>query len=418
MATSVQLTPTVTSSFDELLAPLSSEEFLRRYWGQCFVHIPGRPDKFSHLLPWSRLNRILEYHRLRPGRFRLFRDTKEVPASDYLDTRDGRDARLKAPEMTSLLAEGATLIVDEMDDLDPAVRELAAALERIFRIRIQINMYAGWRTNNGFDLHFDDHDTMILQVSGRKRWQIFNPTRLHPFKKDAEEAVKPTDPPIWEGVFEEGGLFYIPRGWWHIAFPMDEPCLHLTVGFSNPTGVSLVHWLADQLKTSTAARKDLPHVASREEQLAYLNELWSAIQDAWKPNLVEHYMSSLDGRALPRTELQLPYAATPNGLALERNSRIRLAAPRHLDLAGTPKDGVLAFKCFGKTWQCPEVAVPALRALNDGAAHTVGELRTLAADASGAFAVQSFLSALVMDGVATKLEFSNGRPNDQMGDAT
>jgi len=54
-------------------------------------------------------------------------------------------------------------------------------------------MYAGWRTNNGFDLHFDDHDTMILQVFGRKRWQVFNPTRLHPFKKDAEEAVKPTE---------------------------------------------------------------------------------------------------------------------------------------------------------------------------------------------------------------------------------
>jgi ribosomal protein L16 Arg81 hydroxylase len=418
MATSVQLTPAVTSSFEELLAPLSSEEFLRRYWGQRFVHVPGRSGKFSHLLPWSRLNRILEYHRLKPGRLRLFRDTKEVPAADYLDTRDGREPRLKASEMTGLLADGATLIVDEMDDLDPAVRELAEGLERIFRIRIQVNMYAGWRTNNGFDLHFDDHDTMILQVSGRKRWQIFNPTRLHPFKKDAEEAAKPTEPPIWDGVFEEGGLFYIPRGWWHIAFPMDEPCLHLTVGFSNPTGLSLIHWLADQMKSYTAARKDLPHVASREEQSAYLNDLWSAIQDAWKPNLVESYMSSLDGRALPRTELQLPYAATPNGLALERNSRIRLTAPRRLDLSGTPKEGLLPFKCFGKSWQCPEAVLPALQALNDGQAHTVGELRGLAKDASGAFAVQTFLSALVMDGVASKVDLSDGQPGRQMGDPT
>lgn len=416
MATSVQVKPLVTTALDEVLAPFPSEEFLRSYWGQRFVYVPGRLDKFSHLLPWSRLNRILEYHRLRPGRLRLFQDTKEVPASDYLDTRDGREQRLKAPEMTNLLAEGATLIVDEMDDLDPAVREIAVGLERIFRIRIQVNMYAGWRTNNGFDLHFDDHDTMILQVSGRKKWQIFNPTRLHPFKKDAEEAVKPTEPPIWKGVFEPGGLFYIPRGWWHIAFPMDEPCLHLTVGFSNPTGVSLVHWLADQLKVATVARKDLPHVASPEEQSAFLNELWGVIQEAWKPNLVESYMSSLDGRALPRTELQLPYAATPNGLALERNTPIKLAVPRSLDLTGTPKDGVLAFKCFGKTWQCPEVALPAVNALNDGQIHTVGELRSIAPDASAAFAIQSFLSALVMDGVACKLDFpSNG---GQMGDPT
>jgi ribosomal protein L16 Arg81 hydroxylase len=404
----------VSSTLDEVLSPLSGEEFLQRYWGRSFVHVPGTPGKFSHLLTWPRLNYILGYHRLRPGRLRLFRDTKEIPANDYLDARDGREPRLKAAEMTNLLAEGATLIVDEMDDLEPAVRDLAAGLERIFRIRIQVNMYAGWRTNNGFDLHFDDHDTMILQVFGRKRWQIFNPTRLHPFKKDAEEAAKPTEPPIWDGVFEEGGLFYIPRGWWHIAFPMDEPCLHLTVGFSNPTGVSLVQWLADQIKSSTVARKDLPHVASREDQAVYLSELLGAIQDTWKPDLVERYMNSLDGRALPRTTLQLPYAATPNGPALEKNTRVALNSPRRLDLSADPKDGVLSFKCFGKSWQCPEVAVPALQSLNDGQPHTVGQLRSLAPDASGEFAIHSFLSALVMDGVACKLDFSNS----PMGDPT
>ena len=417
MATSVQIKQITSTPLDDVLAPLSGEEFLQRYWGQSFVHVPGDPAKFSHLLSWARLNQILAYHRLRPGRLRLFRDTKEVPSSDYLDTRAGREPRLKALEMTNLLAEGATLIVDEMDDLEPAVRDLAVGLERIFRIRIQINMYAGWRTNNGFDLHFDDHDTMILQVFGRKRWQIFNPTRLHPFKKDAEEASKPTEPPIWEGVFEPGGVFYIPRGWWHIAFPMDEPCLHLTVGFSNPTGVSLLHWLADQIKTSAVARKDLPHTAASDQQSVYLDDLWSALRETWKHDLIDRYMGSLDGRALPRTELQLPLAATPNGLALEKTNRLRLTAPRRLDLSGTPKDGVLSFKCFGKSWQCPEVALPALHALNDGQIHTVGELRSLAPDASGAFAIHSFLSALVMDGVVSKLDF-DAQPGVQMGELT
>jgi ribosomal protein L16 Arg81 hydroxylase len=418
MAASVSVATTSPTLFDELLAPLSSEEFLQKYWGQRFVHVPGRPGKFSQLLSWQGLNRILEYHRLRPGRLRLFRDTKEIPASDYLDTRDGREPRLKATEMTSQLAEGATLIVDEMDDLEPAVRELAVGLERVFRIRIQINMYAGWRTNNGFDLHFDDHDTMILQVSGRKKWQIFNPTRLHPFKKDAEEAAKPTEPPIWEGIFEEGGLFYIPRGWWHIAFPMDEPCLHLTVGFSNPTGVSLVHWLADQIKASTIGRKDLPHTATQQEQSHYLGELWTAIQESWKPDLIERYMNSQDGRALPRTHLQLPYAATPNGLALEKDTRVMLTTPRPLDLSGMPQDGMLSFKCLGKSWQCPEVALPALRVLSDGDDHSVAELRSLGPDASAAFAIQSFLSALVMDGVVTKLNFRNGQTAGEIGEPT
>jgi hypothetical protein len=199
---------------------------------------------------------------------------------------------------------------------------------------------------------------------------------------------------------------------------MDEPCLHLTVGFSNPTGVSLVHWLADQIKSSTVGRKDLPHIANCDEQGAYLKELLNAVQDAWKPDLIERYMKSQDGRALPRTEVQLPYAATSEGLQLENSTRIKLTTPRRLDLSGTPKDGYLAFKCFGKSWQCPEVALPALYVLNDGQAHTVGDLLSFTTNTSTAFVTQGFLSALVMDGVANKLDLSNGRPEGQMGDPT
>src|SRR5215469_4907483 len=103
MAASVQMISTKKSVLDEVLSPVSSEEFLGRYWGQSFVHVPGRPGKFSQLLPWSQLNEILKHHRLRPGRLRLFQDTKEVPQSSYFDMRDHREPRLKGTEMTSLL---------------------------------------------------------------------------------------------------------------------------------------------------------------------------------------------------------------------------------------------------------------------------------------------------------------------------
>ena len=43
------------------------------------------------------------------------------------------------------------------------------------------------------------------------------------------------DAPLWEGMLEDGDLLYIPRGWWHVATPLDEPTLHLTVGVNNLT---------------------------------------------------------------------------------------------------------------------------------------------------------------------------------------
>ena len=42
-----------------LLAPIDVTSFLVNSWGKEFRHVAGTPGKFSGLLPWSVLNRIL-----------------------------------------------------------------------------------------------------------------------------------------------------------------------------------------------------------------------------------------------------------------------------------------------------------------------------------------------------------------------
>ena len=115
----------------------------------------------------------------------------------------------------------------------PPITDIAESLERLFRVRIQVNAYAGWRTSHGFDLHWDDHDVFILQVAGRKQWKVYGMTRKYPLAVDVEPTVEKPDAPLWEGMLEDGDLLYIPRGWWHVATPLDEPTLHLTVGVNN-----------------------------------------------------------------------------------------------------------------------------------------------------------------------------------------
>ena len=120
------------------------------------------------------------------------------------------------------------------------ITHLAESLERVFRVRIQVNAYAGWRTSHGFDLHWDDHDVFILQIAGRKKWKVYGMTRKYPLARDVEPATDKPDTPLWEGMLEDGDLLYIPRGWWHVATPLDEPTLHLTVGVNNPNGADLL----------------------------------------------------------------------------------------------------------------------------------------------------------------------------------
>ena len=209
-----------------LLSPIAAEEFLRQDYGQRFLHVPGRRGKFSALLPWQVLNEILEEHRMEPPRLRLTRAGKPVPGEKWLSWQSNRRKsgypipRLNSTALSRELREGATLVLDNVDELHRPVRQMAQALERAFHVRVQVNSYSGFRTSHGFDLHWDDHDVFILQVAGRKQWKVYGMTRRFPLASDVESAEPPATEALWEGLLEDGDLLYIPRGWWHVATPL------------------------------------------------------------------------------------------------------------------------------------------------------------------------------------------------------
>lgn len=173
-----------TYNLGKLLEPCLPDEFLRSTWGKTYRYIQGWRGKFAYLLPWDQFNTILTEHRLDFPRLRLARDGKSLPASSYLKhTRSARQTtaipRLLSEELTKQLRQGATLVLDAVDELFRPLRELAEALEYFFHEHVQINAYAGWQTARGFDLHFDDHDVFILQVAGRKRWKVYGMTEAY-----------------------------------------------------------------------------------------------------------------------------------------------------------------------------------------------------------------------------------------------
>ena len=177
----------------EILEPCAPGEFLDSSWGANFLHVRGRAGRFGHMMPWGRLSEVLRRHRLDFPRLRLARDGKSLPVSSYLrHVTGGRQKRvtpkLKGAELARQLREGATLVLDAVDELSEPVEELAKGLELFFRERVQVNLYAGWQTSRGFDLHWDDHDVFVLQVTGRKRWSVYGQTRPFPLVNDIEKA--------------------------------------------------------------------------------------------------------------------------------------------------------------------------------------------------------------------------------------
>lgn len=389
-------------SLARILEPCAPEEFLGSYWGAGFLHVRGRAGRFRRLMPWGRLGETLRRHRLDYPRLRLVRDGKPVPVAGYLrHTTSARQKtsipRLKHAELARHLREGATLVLDAVDELSEPVEGLAKGLELFFREHVQVNLYAGWQTSRGFDLHWDDHDVFILQVAGRKSWSVYGMTRPSPLVNDLEKAERPAHAPLWEGTLEDGDLLYIPRGWWHVAVPLAEPTLHLTVGVHNRTGLDLLRWLSERMRASETFRRDLPRLSSPGERAAHSARLREELLAAWDDSLLERFYEDLDARAEPRARVELPWDATPDAAPPAPGAVVHLLAPRPLKLEAA--GGVVEFDCMRRRWRFAEGALPVLRALEERRACTVAELCESARPQLAAETVRAFVTELARQGL-------------------
>jgi hypothetical protein len=391
----------MVDGLSKLLEPFPREEFLDACWGKTFKHVRGGAGKFARLMPWARLNEILRRHRLDFPRLRLVRDGETLPASTclrYTTARRGRGPipRLKPVELNEQLRRGATLVLDAVDELSEPAGELAASLEHAFRENVQINCYAGWQTSPGFDLHFDRHDVFVLQVAGRKRWSVYGETRPHPVADDSEAAPRPAGGPLWEGVLEDGDLLYMPRGWWHVAVPLNEPTLHLTVGVHKRTGLDFLKWLSERMRASEAFREDLPRLTSEEEKAAHAARLRDELSAAWDAGLVERYLAEYDAQAAPRARASLPWAAA-GALPDAPGALLRWTPPRPVEMRAA--GGVVEFSCNRVRWRFAESALVVLRPLAERRVCTVSELCEAAAGRLDERTVRAFLRELLLHGL-------------------
>ena len=358
--------------FDQVILPLTRDDFLANYWEKAWLRLPGTPGRFRDLLNWEDLNNLLENHRLAPPQIKLSQDGAAIDPDRYIYTPGGvgHGPRVDLGRLVALLAEGMTLVIHSVEELLPQVRAVSESFRDILSARNYVNLYSSWKSQKGFDLHWDAHEVVVLQLYGRKRWQIFAPTQDYPLDRDA--APKPTGEPVWEGMLEDGDLLYLPRGWWHVAYPVNEPSLHLTFGVAPLHGLNFIAWAMGKLRGNAFLRQDLPILRNSTAKKTHMAKMRMLVTEALSDDAIEEFMREAAERVHGRPRIRLPQAPYEQSAPLQETSFIRLASGHQLSFSN--KDDMVTFIAYGKSYSVPSYVMPALALLSDTRSISVGEL--------------------------------------------
>ena len=241
-------------------------EFAERYWDREAL-LSKRIGDFTDLLSLADVDELLGRRGLRTPFLRVAKEGRLVEPARY--TGGGGVGAEIADQvlderLVRLYADGATLVLQGLHRLWPALIDFAVDLRADLGTPVQINAYLTPPESRGFATHYDTHAVFVLQVAGRKHWRVHRPVVTDPIERQAwgghtgEVAATAAAEPVIDTVLEPGDALYLPRGWLHAAEALDEQSLHLTVGLRAPTRFAIVEALLRLAADEPSLRAGLP----------------------------------------------------------------------------------------------------------------------------------------------------------------
>lgn len=240
-----------------LVAPIETSAFFADYFEMRPLLVARRePARFADLVTLDDIDRILTTHALRPPV--IAAAAAGAPIDPAAFTR--ADGAVDVARLLALHDDGATLILNSLDDVHPPLAALCDALALDLSARVQANIYVTPPGAVGFPAHADIHDVFILQAHGAKRWRLApGPIQL-PLEAQAPDLEGLTLPENAESmVLGAGDTLYIPRGVVHQAETDEAASIHLTLGAPAYTWGELLHEaLATAILEDVDLRRALP----------------------------------------------------------------------------------------------------------------------------------------------------------------
>jgi hypothetical protein len=298
-----------------------ADAFVRRALGRHALHLHGDRNRFRDVVSWKTVSHLVAFGGLAFPRLRLIKGEQFLDEGLYL-RRDRRGySKAAVAEMNALLREGALLAIDGLELLHPPVGDLCASIETIVRTPVAAELYACCNEGAPRVPQWDDHETLLVQVEGHRRWQLFEPTASYPV--EGSPAPRPSAGPNWSGALAAGDLLYIPRGWWYQEEGFDGPALYLALTFRNLNAIDVIARLLLKALEQPYLRADVPRFQGPEARSAFLTTVQREVMSlANAPGLFTEFLREMQESSDLRCEFNFPWSATGHPLPMGGECRL------------------------------------------------------------------------------------------------
>ena len=381
----------------ELLNPISCEEFVDSYFARKSLALQGTAQKFDHIFSWEKLRQAL-------ARGQHISDRRYNITASFTAGEDSSSSKrmidAQHDQVVELLNAGATICITNIHMADPNLAQWAQAIrtQLNFTGTVGVNCYVS-ADGSGLPMHYDKRIATTLQIAGKKRWKYSTQAaKAWPASNEVyqegetgkEVGSLPAEMEFCEVELHPGDLLCLPAGAWHSArgvgfslalnlYFAPRNLLDQFLPLLREFAAAHEHWRGGPPATLEKTQGDLPPTvaAYMRERLNEFLRMAQEIVDG-PDTLAEPWLSSLT--QAPSTGWQpAPLLPIPE-VTLDQRFRVEASALRFVQVQDK-----LVIPCDNGLLKLPVTFAPVLRQLSSAtSSFTIPELLSWLPDAEGA----------------------------------
>lgn len=217
---------------------LSVDDFLSEYWQKKPLLVRNAWPNFESPL--------------RPDEF-LALSAREDAFSRLLVKREGlhqwevKEGPFKPAHFRKMPESQWTLLIQEVDRLVPAVRDMLEVVSFLPKWRIDDVMISYAANGGGVGAHVDQYDVFLLQGLGQRQWQIeTTPREEEELIEGIDVSILASFDPDCDWILHPGDMLYLPPMIPHHGVALG-PCMTYSIGCRAPNANQMLLGLMERL---------------------------------------------------------------------------------------------------------------------------------------------------------------------------